>query len=326
MTETVSFQLNWEPNGFQAPYFLARSRGFYEEEGLDVQFVEGHGSPFAAEQAARGRADIGLAGASAVLSKQSEGFDPLVVATVTKKTPAAVYTLRDVFGERLTDPEQLAGRTIAPSATKTRILATQLLERAGIRDEVDLLPVDPNTHHRVEHQLLDGAVDAAVGVVTNGVELEHEHGRTADELPVGDYLGVYGMTLVTSSEFADTNPTTVRSFLRATARGWAAATRDPDAAIDALIARNATLERRRPLETRKFEAATEDLQFAESLATDGWGANDADRWRRLASMLAETDLLDGDTDPDGLWTNEFLDGDASVIRRYAERIGRGEDG
>lgn len=54
MTQTVTFQLNWEPNGFQAPYFLARQQGFYEEEGIDVQFVEGQGSPFAAEQIARG--------------------------------------------------------------------------------------------------------------------------------------------------------------------------------------------------------------------------------------------------------------------------------
>ena len=319
--ETVSFQLNWEPNGFQAPYFLARSQGFYEEEGLEVQFVEGHGSPFAAEQAARGRADVALAGASAVLSKQSEGFDPLAVATVTKKTPAAIYTLRDVFGGRLSDPEQLAGRTVAPSATKTRILAAQFLERAGIRDRVELLSVDPNTHHRVEHQLLDGTVDAAVGVVTNGAELDREHDRRADELPIGEYLGVYGMTLVTSRKFADANAEAVRSFLRATARGWAAATDDPAAAIDALVARNATLERRRAIETQKFEVAAEDLQFVESVRTEGWGANDADRWRRLASMLEETDLLADEIDPESVWTNEFLDSETPIIQQYAERIG-----
>ncbi|WP_129113507.1 ABC transporter substrate-binding protein [Halegenticoccus tardaugens] len=320
--DTVTFQLNWEPNGFQAPYFLARARGFYEEEGLDVQFVEGHGSPFAAEQAARGRADVGLAGASAVLSKQSEGFDPLAVATVTKKTPAAIYTLRDVFGEPLTHPEQLAGRTVAPSATKTRILAAQLLEDVGIRDRVELLSVDPNTHHRVEHKLLDGSVDAAVGVVTNGVELERDHGRTADELPIGDYLGVYGMTLVTNRRFATANPETMRSFLRATARGWAEATTDPAAAIEALVARNATLERRRVIEMRKFEVAADGLQFTEHVRTDGWGAHDAERWHRLGSMLSETALLDGPIDPDAVWTNEYLDTDAPVIRRYAARIGR----
>jgi NitT/TauT family transport system substrate-binding protein len=321
MTETVTFQLNWEPNGFQAPYFLARRRGFYEEEGLDVQFVEGQGSPFAAEQTARGRADLGLAGASAVLSVRSEGFDPLAVAAITQKTPAAIYTLRDVFGSPLERPEQLEGTTIAPSATKTRILTAQLLEDAGIRDSVELLSVDPHTHHRVQYQLLDGEVDAVVGVVTNGIELEREHDQTTDELPIGDYLPIYGMTLVTNPSFAADNSRTVRAFLRSTARGWAAATNNPDAAIDALISRNATLERQRTIETLKFETAADDLQFTEHIHTTGWGNHDRERWNTLGDTLSETELLDSEVTTDEAWTNEFLDSDSKFIQRYADRIG-----
>ncbi|SEP15332.1 NitT/TauT family transport system substrate-binding protein [Halogranum amylolyticum] len=321
---SVSFQLNWEPNGFQAPYFLARERGLYEEESLDVQFVEGHGSPYAAEQAARGRVDVALAGASAVLATQSEGFDPLAVAAVTKQTPAAIYTLRDVFGEPLESPDQLVGRTVAPSATKTRILADQLLRDAGVREEVDLLDVDPNTHHRVQHQLLDGEVDAAVGVVTNGLELECEHDRTADELPIGEKLGVYGMMLVTNPKYADTNPETLRAFLRATARGWIAATNDPDAAIEALIERNATLERRREIETKKFRVAADSLQRGDPLRSTGWGRHDGNRWRRLGELLSETDLLEGEIDPKSVWTNDFLDEESVAIRNYTDHIGSTE--
>jgi NitT/TauT family transport system substrate-binding protein len=322
--ESLTFQLNWEPNGFQAPYFLARERGFYEEEGVDVAFLEGHGSPFAAEQAAKdeAEADIALAGASAVLSVQSQGYDPLAVAAVTAKTPAAIYTLRDVFGEPLEEPEQLVGRTVAPSATKTRILTAQLLEDVGIREEVDLLDVDPHTHHRVQHQVLDGSVDAAVGVVTNGLELEDEHDRVADELPIGNHLPVYGMMLVTNPTFAEDESETVSAFLRATARGWAEATADPEAAIDSLVARNATLERRRRIEREKFETAARDLQFSPHVEEAGWGNHDGARWRRLASALAETDLLEGEIEPDAAWTNDYLDSEARIVREYAERVGR----
>lgn len=318
----VTFQLNWEPNGFQSPYFLARERGFYDEEGIDVQFVEGHGSPFAAEETARGRADFGLAGGSAVLSVQSEGLDPLAVAAVTQKTPAAVYTLRDGFGEPFERPEQLVGKTVAPSATKTRILTAQLLEDSGIREEVELLSVDEYTHHRVGHKLLDGDIDAAVGVVTNGIELEREYDREADELPIGDHLTIYGMTLVTNPDFADEQPDVVRSFLRATARGWAASTNDPEAAIDALVARNATLERNRDIERIKFETAADALQFTEHVRGHGWGNHDETRWQTLSTTLAETDLLDGDIDPAAAWTNEYLDTSAASIGQYADRIGR----
>ncbi|MFB6165701.1 MAG: ABC transporter substrate-binding protein [Haloarculaceae archaeon] len=322
MTREVDFQLNWEPNGFQAPYFLARERGFYAEEGLDVRFVEGHGSPFAAEEAGKGRREFALAGASAVLSVRSEGPEPLAVAAVTQRTPAAIYTLRDVFGEALTEPEQLAGATVAPSATKTRILTAQLLERAGIADSVDLRPVDEYTHHRVGHKLLDGEVDAAVGVVTNGRELEREHDRRADELPIGEHLDIYGMTIVTSPTFAAAEPATVAAFLRATAKGWAAATAEPAAAIDALVARNATLERTREIEREKFDVAADSLQFTDHVRAAGWGHHDPDRWVTLGEALAETDLLSGPVDPADAWTNAHLDADARDIGEYAARIGR----
>lgn len=321
MTE-VTFQLNWEPNGFQSPYFLARERGFYDEEGIEVRFVEGHGSPFAAEETARGRADFGLAGGSAVLSVQSEGLNPLAVAAVTQKTPAAVYTLRDVFGEPFDRPEQLAGKTVAPSATKTRILTAQLLEDTGIREEVELLDVDAYTHHRVGHQLMNGEVDAAVGVVTNGIELEREYDREADELPIGNHLAIYGMTLVTNPDFADEQPDIVQSFLRATARGWAAATSDPEEAIDALVTRNATLERNREIERIKFETAADTLQFTDHVREHGWGNHDEARWRTLGNTLIETDLLTGEINPDAAWTNEFLDADTESIGQYAELIAR----
>jgi NitT/TauT family transport system substrate-binding protein len=317
---TVDFQLNWEPNGFQAPYFLARERGYYDDEGLDVRFVEGHGSPYAAEQAGKGRCDFALAGGSAVLAVRSQGVEPLAIAGVTQKTPAAIYTLHDVFEEPpLNKPDQLAGRIVAPSATKTRILTAQLLEETGIRDEVKLLDVDEHTHHRVQHKLLDGDVDAAVGVVTNGLELEYEHGRTADELPIGNYLDIYGMTIVTNTEFADSNPEIVRSFLRATAQGWADATRDPETAVETLISRNATLERTQDIEHEKFLTAARDLQFANESQSGPWGYHDADRWRTLGETLAETDLLDRPVDPELVWTNEYL-GDDEIIEEYAEYI------
>jgi len=320
--ENVTFQLNWEPNGFQAPYFLARETGLYEEEGLDVRFVEGHGSPFAAKQAARNQTTFGLAGASAVLTTQSKGLDPVAVAALTQKTPAAIYTLRDVFGEELTHPDQLVGRTVAPSATKTRILTAQLLEKLGIRTEVELKDVDPHTHHRVEHQLLDGSVDAAVGVVTNGTEVAHEYDRTADELPIGDYLDVYGMTLVAAREVVTDRPEVVRSFIRATARGWAAATNDPESAIDALVARNATLEAHREIETIKFQAAATDLQFTEHVREAGWGVHDPHRWERLGETLSETSLLEGDIDTETIWTNEYIDTDENTIANYAAEVNR----
>ena len=38
------FRLNWTLYGEHAPFFVARDKGFYKEEGLDVEIQEGSGS------------------------------------------------------------------------------------------------------------------------------------------------------------------------------------------------------------------------------------------------------------------------------------------
>lgn len=41
----VSLLLNWKPNGLHVPYYAAKSRGYYDEEGLNLTKIEsGKGS------------------------------------------------------------------------------------------------------------------------------------------------------------------------------------------------------------------------------------------------------------------------------------------
>ena len=126
----------------------------------------------------------------------------------------------------------------------------------------------------------------------------------------------------TVSGFSVANSETVRGFLRATARGWVEATNDPESAIDALVARNATLERNREIELVKFRTAADVLQFTDHVRQAGWGNHDRDRWTRLGETLSETDLLEGPIDLSTIWTNEYFDTDADAIGNYAALIGR----
>ena len=109
---------------------------------------------------------------------------------------------------------------------------------------------------------------------------------------------------------------------RATARGWVEATNDPESAIDALVARNATLERNREIELVKFRTAADVLQFTDHVRQAGWGNHDRDRWTRLGETLSETDLLEGPIDPSTVWTNEYLDTASDAIGNCAALIGR----
>lgn len=313
MSRHINVQLNWEPTGFQAPFFLGQERGYYRDEGLDVRLVGargggvGTGSPFAVERVAERKCAFGWAGGVGHALAVSRGHEAVAVAGASHRTPAAFFTLDEIFGGSLDDPEQLAGATIAPTATKTSILAQLFLRSAGIRDDVQVLGVDRHTHHRPQRKLLDGTVDAVVGVVTNGRELADEYDKEPSEISIGRHLPVYGMSIVTHPAFARQNPETVRAFLRASARGWSDAVSDPDLAIDALVSRNSGLEYTRSIERRKLEwMLSEFVEY--DVFSDRWGVHDGERWRELVSRMQAANALEAPVDSESLWTNEYLDG------------------
>lgn len=330
MTETIDFQLNWEPTGFQAPFFLASERGYYADAGLDVQLLGawgggvGTGSPFAAERAADRACEFAWSGGAGLALARSRGNEAVAVAGATHRTPAAFFTLDEVFEEPLERPEQLAGCTIAPTATKTSLLAQLLLRDAGVRDEVEVLGVDRHTHHRPQRKLLDESVDAVAGVVTNGHELAGEYDRTAHELPIGPRLPVYGMSIVTHPSYAESNPETVESFLAASARGWAATVEDPEAAIDAVVDQNASLEYARDIERRKLDRMIETFVEFDRFESC-WGRHDPDRWRELIDRLSAAGMLDGPVDPTDLWTDAYLDPDVPALGGFVSRATPGAE-
>ena len=44
--EKVNFQLNWRITGDHAPYYVALKKGWFEQEGLDVNIILGQGSGY----------------------------------------------------------------------------------------------------------------------------------------------------------------------------------------------------------------------------------------------------------------------------------------
>src|SRR6266699_267707 len=47
--DKFSFRLNWTLYGEHAPFFVALDKGFYKEEGLEVEILEGSGSTTVAQ-------------------------------------------------------------------------------------------------------------------------------------------------------------------------------------------------------------------------------------------------------------------------------------
>lgn len=312
----VNLLLNWQISGLHAPYVAASENGFYEEEGFEgVEIEGGDGADFAANQAGLGNVEFAITSADQVLNVNSRGLSPQCVAVVMQRNPTVVFATRDGFGE-LTDPEQLEGATVGSGPGMVREMTQAYLDSHGVLESVEYVDAGFDT----VQQLLAGDLDAAGGVFGDAIDAEHQ-GAEIDALSVDETIRSYGHLMATDERFAAENETTVRSFLRATARGAAWASDNPEEAIDLLVDVQPELEEVRENQVEKWERMSAEYMLSNAVAERGWGVSDPEPWEETDETLAAADVFEDDVDPETVWTNDYLDDEYEYIADYEERSG-----
>src|SRR5271155_4094221 len=72
MTKAVLL-LNWYVYSEHAPFFLGLERGYFAEEGIDLQIQEGRGSVPTVQAVAGGTADFGYADVASMIKAAAQG-------------------------------------------------------------------------------------------------------------------------------------------------------------------------------------------------------------------------------------------------------------
>ncbi|MFC6718061.1 ABC transporter substrate-binding protein [Natrialbaceae archaeon GCM10025810] len=312
---SVTLLLNWNMSGLHVPYVAARENGFYEEEGFaDVEIENGDGADFAANQAGLGNVEFAISSADQILAVNAEELSPVSVGIVMQRNPNVVFADRNSFG-RLDDPERLEGATVGSGPGMVRTMTEAFLDHHGVLDGVEYV----DTGFDTVQQVLNGDVDAAGGVFSDVVDAEHQGGEI-DVLEIESAVASYGHLVATDRRFAERNADAVSGFLRATARGTAWAAENPDEAIDHLVDVHPELEETRENQAAKWERMYAEYLLSDAVEADGWGASGSGPWTETYETLSAADAIENDVDPESVWTNEYLDGDAEYVSDFAERV------
>src|SRR5262245_27828319 len=70
--EKISLMTSFRVYGADAPFFLAREKGYFAEQGVDLENVEGTGSSNTAKLVASGAAHVGLVDGGVVIRSVAE--------------------------------------------------------------------------------------------------------------------------------------------------------------------------------------------------------------------------------------------------------------
>lgn len=303
----IRFQLDWRFEGPSAPFLMAIERGYFAEEGLDVQVDSGSGSAGAINRVASGAYEMGFGDLNALVEFLAENPDaPGIqgVYVVYDGTPATVFARKD---RDIESPADLAGKSIGAPTFDTGYRAWGIFAAANDldADSVEWQNVDPTLR---ETLLVRGDVDAITGFYFTSLLNLEGRGMGVEELtlmPFPDYgVPLYGNAIIASEAFAEEHPEAVAGFLRAFNRALKETLADPDGAIDYVLARDGLIDVE--LERRRLKLAIEGAIDTPDARANGAGAVDEERLRESIQLVADAYDLPSVPTTDQVFNSDYL--------------------
>jgi len=227
--DKVDFQLNWKISGAHAAYFVALKKGWFTEEGLDVNIILGQGSGYTVKVLDAGKAHIGIADAPVPIKGIAQGADIKIVGIIFDKHPNSMFFWKD---SGIKKPQDIAGRTVAvPAADGHKVMWPAFAKQIGVDPgSVKFINIEPAAKVA---SLATKKADAVFELYTGKPFME----KAIPAEKLGNFLwsdygfNAYAHSLVVRNDVIAKNPAMVKKFLRAAYRGWDFTVKDPEGAI-----------------------------------------------------------------------------------------------
>jgi len=234
--DKVVLLLNWYVYSEHAPFFLGKERGYFDQEGIDLDIQEGRGSGVTVQAVAAGTATFGYADVPTMIKAASKGAPVTAVGVALQTSPMAVMGFAE---KNIRKPEDIKGKTVAVTAGDSMSQIWPLfLRKTNLKDgDFKQVAGDPQTKLNA---VISGQADVLLGyVMDQAIKLQDATQKQVYPIRFADYgINMVSSGIIVQKDFLKTKPDVVKRFLRAATRSLEEAAKNPDAAIDAMLKAN----------------------------------------------------------------------------------------
>jgi NitT/TauT family transport system substrate-binding protein len=302
--DKVTLQLKWVTQAQFAGYYVAKDKGFYTEENLDVEIKPGGPDIAPVQVLAGGGADVVLDWMPSALATREKGV-PVVNIAQPFKTSGMMLTCRKETG--ITSPKDFPGRTLGVWFFGNEYPFLSWMSQLGIPTDGGAAGVTVLKQGFNVDPLLQKQADCISTMTYNEYWQIIDAGIPAEDLVVFKYQdqgvatledGIYVLEdKLKDPAFVDR----MVRFVRASMKGWKWAEENSDAAADIVLENDAT-----GAQTEKHQRRMMG-EIAKLTAGSNGALDPADYERTVAT------LMKGGSDPvitkvpEGAWTHMITD-------------------
>ncbi len=302
--DSVTLQLKWVTQAQFAGYYVAKDKGFYEEEDLDVEINPGGPDIAPPQVIAGGGADVIVDWMPSALASRERGLSIVNIAQPFKSSGMMLTCLKDTG---IASPEDFRGRTLGVWFFGNEYPFLSWMSQLGIPTDGSDNGVTVLKQGFNVSPLLQRQADCISTMTYNEYWQVIDAGFTPDDLVVFKYEDQGVATLedglyVMEDQLSD--PAFVDKmvrFVRASMRGWKYAEENPDEAADIVLENDAT-----GAQTEKHQRRMMG-EIAKLTAGSNGSLDPADYERTVDTLLAsESDPVITQR-PEGAWTHLITD-------------------
>ena len=234
--EKVVLLLNWYTYSEHAPFYLGKERGYFDQEGIDLDIQEGRGSGVTVQAVAAGTATFGYADVPTMMKAASKGAPVTAVGVALQTSPMSVMGFCE---KNVKKPEDIKGKTVAvtPGDSMSQIWPL-FLKKTGLKEgEFKQVAGDAQTKLNA---VINSQADLLLGyVMDQAIKLQDATHKQICPIRFADYgVNMVSSGIIVQKDYLRNKPEVVRRFLRAATRSLEESAKNPEAAIDAMLKAN----------------------------------------------------------------------------------------
>lgn len=287
----VSIMLDWYPNALHTFLYVAKEKGFFAEEGvnLEIQYPANPTDPL--NLAAAGKVTLGLYyQPDVIIARANENIPVKSVASIVR---APLNHIVFMENSPIKNPRDLEGKTVGyPGiALNESLLKTMVKNDGGDPSKVELVDVGFD----LGASIVAEKVDAVIGAFINHEVpvLKQKGYDTRNFNPVDYGVPSYSeVVLVTSDETLENQKEDIEAFWRAAVKGYEFTKANPEEALQILLTNQD--EANFPLEPEVEKESLNILLSMMETDQEKFGSQTKESWQEVTNWLKDYGLVTSD--------------------------------